>query len=309
MTPVPEIQYEQYQGARFAYVHWPAATEQTKGCVFIVHGFCEHTQLNHRFMDQLALLGYESFMFDQRGSGMTSPGKLRGITNERLVFDDVDHFLSKNLDRCKASGIPLFLFGHSMGGGIVLNYACHGTHRSRVAGFSTSAPLIKLHPDSQPNWIVLKVSPLLARWLPNVRIDTKLNLEGVSSDQTYRDFLVHDRPLSTPLIGSFRQIYDFLERGKALLDAQYVTKNFSKDKPVLIVHGTRDTVNDPAASQQFIDKMCPAPDRTLKLIKDARHSVLSLEQETFFQEALDCYSAWLDKHVAAAKAKASSSSL
>ncbi|QLQ78170.1 hypothetical protein HG537_0A04170 [Torulaspora globosa] len=299
-TPVPKIQYEEYNGARFAYVNWPAATEQTKGCVFIVHGFCEHIKLNHRLMDHLALMGYESFMFDQRGSGMTSPGKLRGITNEKLVFDDLDHFLLKNLERCAASATPVFLYGHSMGGGIVLNYACHGTHRGRVAGFSTTGPLIELHPSAKPMWITTKLSPLLARFLPNMRIDTKLNLDGISSDPDYRAFLQYDRPLSTPLIGSLRQIYDFLQRGKALLDDKYVQDHFVRDKPVLIIHGACDTINDPAASKRFIDHVCPATDRTLKLIEEARHSILSLEKDVFFNEAFNCFYAWLDQHVPAA---------
>lgn len=300
VTPIPQIEYEEFNGAKFAYVFWPTSPPSpVKARVLIVHGFCEHIQLNHRMMDNLALNGYESFMFDQRGSGMTSPGKLRGLTNETLVFQDLDHFISKNLKDTKSAGIPLFLFGHSMGGGIVLNYACHGTYKNDIAGFTSSAPLITLHPHSQPSWLVLKLSPLLARMLPNLRIDTKLDLEGVSSDAAYRDFLAHDKPLSTPLIGSLRQIYDFLQRGHALLEDRdgYVSNNFSKDKPVLIVHGTADTINDPKASQRFIEAVCPARDKHLELIPDARHSILSLEREEYFRPALDFLVEWLDKRL------------
>lgn len=46
--------------------------------------------------------------------------------------------------------------------------------------------------------------------LPNYRMDTKLKDEYITSDLEWRKFLLNE-PVS-PLLGSLKQIYDFLKR-------------------------------------------------------------------------------------------------
>lgn len=297
VTEIPEIQFEEFDGAKFAYIKWPSNTDVAKARVLIVHGFCEHCKLQYRLMDNLALNGFESFMFDQRGSGMTSPGKLRGMTDEHHTFKDLDHFVEKNSRECKDQGIPLILFGHSMGGAIVLNYAVHGKSRDKIDAYSCTGPLILLHPHSRPNRVTTLLAPLLAKCLPNHRIDTELDLEGITCDKRYRDFLVNDQPLSTPIVGSLRQIYDFLKRGESLYynRENSISDNFVKDKPVLVMHGQDDTINDPDASKHFVEKVCPATDKTLKLYPGARHSILSLETDATFSNVFNDYVEWLNR--------------
>lgn len=297
ITPIPSIQYEKFDGANFAYMTWPCSDAEVKGRILIVHGFNEHCSLQYRLMDNLSQNGYESFMFDQRGAGMTSPGKLKGLTDEYHTFNDLDHFIEKNLKECKQKKIPLILFGHSMGGAIVLSYACHGKYKHEIDAYTCTGPLIQLHPHSKPSMITQLLSPLLARFLPKVRIDTGLDLQGITSDIDYRNYLANDKPLSVPIIGSFKQIYDFLQRGDALYLNKdgYVTKNFVQDKPVLIMHGQMDTINDPDASKKFIE-ICPAKDKELKLYPGARHSILSLESDKYFKPIFADYVEWLDNH-------------
>ena len=113
------------------------------------------------------------------------------------------------------------------------------------------------------------IAPLLAKFLPRVRIDTGLDLKGITSDKAYRDFLGSD-PMSVPLYGSFRQIHDFMQRGAKLYknENNYIQKNFAKNKPVIIMHGQDDTINDPKGSEKFIQD-CPSDDKKLKLYPGA----------------------------------------
>ena len=305
-TPEPELQYEDFDGARFGYVEWPAqglpwggeaesGGARPRGRVLLVHGFGEYTRVQNRLMDHLAQHGYESLAFDQRGAGTTSPGKLKGRTDEQHTMGDLEHFVAKSLAECEPRDIPLFLWGHSMGGGIVLSYACRGRARHKVRGFAASGPLIALHAHSQPAAVTRAVAPLLAKWLPRTRIDTGLDLEGITSDREYRTAMAQDTQL-VPLYGTFRQIYDFLERGK-LLDRDggaYVRKNFPADAAVAVFHGADDTINDPAASQRFIER-CPATDKTLKLYKGMRHSIFSMESEDAVQQVFADFVQWLDQ--------------
>ncbi|KAL3234857.1 Monoglyceride lipase [Nakaseomyces bracarensis] len=294
-TTKPDLEYEEFEGAKFGYVLWKVAEGAPKARLLLVHGFGEYTTINSRLMDHLALAGYESFTFDQRGSGVTSPGKLKGLTNEYHTFKDLDHFIEKNLKEC--GNLPLYLWGHSMGGAIILNYACHGKYREKIAGYIASGPLIILHPHSKPNKLTEWISPMLAKCLGKHRIDTGLDLDGITADPRYREFLQNDKPMSIPMYGSFEQIYDFLERGKRLYNDTngLVSKKYPKDKPVLVQHGQGDTINDPKGSEKFIE-LCPSTDKTLKTYKNARHSILSLETDESFNLVFSDLKKWLDAH-------------
>ncbi|SMN18875.1 similar to Saccharomyces cerevisiae YKL094W YJU3 Monoglyceride lipase (MGL) [Maudiozyma saulgeensis] len=297
-TEEPPLQYEEFNGAKFGYMLWPSHIDPTKpkGRVFLVHGFGEYTRIQYRLMDYLSLQGFESFTFDQRGAGVTSPNKTKGITNESHTFKDLDFFLQKNLKETESMNIPLYLWGHSMGGGIILNYACQGQYKKQIAGYIGSGPLIVLHPHSAPNKITQFIAPVLANCLPNVCIDTGLDLDGITNDPEYKKFLAND-PMSVPLKGSFRQIQDFLKRGKKLYDNKenYIQRNYPIDIPIIIFHGEDDTINDPHGSEVFIEK-CPATDKTLRLLPGMKHSIFSLEKEPQVNAAFKELVTWLEEH-------------
>lgn len=293
-SAAPNTQYHEFNGAKFAYVLWPSNLKTddgnvvVKARVLIVHGFGEYTQIYYRLMDKLSQIGIETFMFDQRGSGETSPGKLKGLTDEFHTFNDLDHFIDLNLKEC-GDGKKLFLFGHSMGGGIILNYGCSGKYKQQIAGIVCTGPLIVLHPKTLPNRLTLLLAPLLASCLPTLRIDSGLNLDGVTSDRQYREFLRQD-PMSVPIYGTLRQIYDFMERGKKLYyDKPYVSQF---DRPVLILHGEDDTINDPNGSKKFFNEMCTFEEKQLKLYPKARHS-LCLETDRIFQTVFEDMTRWI----------------
>ncbi|CAI6637481.1 CBM_HP2_G0027010.mRNA.1.CDS.1 [Saccharomyces cerevisiae] len=103
--------------------------------------------------------------------------------------------------------------------------------------------------------------------------------------------------MSVPLYGSFRQIHDFMQRGAKLYknENNYIQKNFAEDKPVIIMHGQDDTINDPKGSEKFIQD-CPSADKELKLYPGARHSIFSLETDKVFNTVFNDMKQWLDKH-------------
>ncbi len=117
-----------------------------KGRIVWVHGFSEFSKVYVQLFDDLSHSGYEVFFFDQRGAGLTSPGKLKGITDDFHAFDDLDFFLKKNIDELEArENKKLFLMGHSMGGGISLNYGITGKYKDHLTGIAVSGPLVLLH--------------------------------------------------------------------------------------------------------------------------------------------------------------------
>lgn len=89
----------------------PSTGVSFRGKVLFNHGFCDDSESFNDIWPELSKIGFEVISFDQRGVGKTSPGKLFAITNERLVYEDLDRiieFVTKNYSD------KLFLAGHSM---------------------------------------------------------------------------------------------------------------------------------------------------------------------------------------------------
>lgn len=90
---------------------------QVKGIVQIAHGMCEHKERFIPFMEYLCKKGYVCVIHDHRGHGesVTSQADLgyfhtggwKGIVDDILIVNE--HI------RGLHPGIPVFLFGHSMG--------------------------------------------------------------------------------------------------------------------------------------------------------------------------------------------------
>jgi alpha-beta hydrolase superfamily lysophospholipase len=104
------------------YVKRPQGT--AKGVVHVSHGFAEHAGRYARFADALAASGFHVYAHDHRGHGLTkAPDASQGrfATNDGVekLLADMD-FVHDGILR-DHPGLPLILFGHSMGGIVALN--------------------------------------------------------------------------------------------------------------------------------------------------------------------------------------------
>ena len=277
----PEIEFVEHNGANFKTVTWKVPQSVSyKGKIIYVHGFAEESNVYTEFFDNLSQNGYEVFFFDQRGAGETSPGNLVGLTDEFHVFNDLDFFIKRNLDARPAanSNEKFFLLGHSMGGGIILNYGIRGKYLNDIRAIVASGPLIQLHPNTQPNIVLRTLQPVISKLLPNFKIDSKLNFDYITSNERWKNYIIeHDKKL----IESVRQFNDMFVRGDALLKPEYVAK-FKDDLPLLIVHGTNDNINDIKGSEQFF-KLVPNDlgNKHLEKIEKGRHSLFIENDELF----------------------------
>ena len=67
------------------------------------------------FFEQFANRGVSVFSYDQRGFGRTGQKTdTFGVTDMVKQLADMEFFLAKEEERLKGSGVPIFLFGHSM---------------------------------------------------------------------------------------------------------------------------------------------------------------------------------------------------
>lgn len=112
-------------GARLAYHHQSADTA-ARGIVLVCHGLAEHSRRYQTFAEALASRGYQVYAHDHRGHGeTTAPDSALGLFARKdgtaKVIADV--MAMRDLAVEREPGLPVILFGHSMGGLIALNVA------------------------------------------------------------------------------------------------------------------------------------------------------------------------------------------
>ncbi|MGR6430316.1 alpha/beta fold hydrolase [Rhizobium sp. PAMB 3174] len=112
-------------GARIAWRH-KAAAGAPLGVVLICHGLAEHSGRYASFADVLSDSGFHVYAHDHRGHGETrAPDAPIGRFAVRDGVDKViaDVIAMRDLAAARHPGLPVILFGHSMGGLISFNTA------------------------------------------------------------------------------------------------------------------------------------------------------------------------------------------
>jgi len=257
-------------------------TASPKGVVVIVHGYAEHSGRYEHVAAYLTGRGYAVEAFDLRGHGK-SPGRRAYVRSPDEYLDDVRAALDRA--RQRYPGLPVFLLGHSMGGGIVTLLVLR--EPKSVDGVILSAPSIRGR-RSVPR-IVQALLGLIGRFLPRVRLG-KLDSALVSRDPEVvarydGDPLVYRGGMATgtlrAMVAAGREIARDMER-------------FSL--PVLLVHGTEDGLTDPEGSRELFER-ASTPDKQLKLYTGLFHEIMNEPEQA---EVLSDIARWLDAHVAEA---------
>lgn len=239
------------------YLREWAPGKAPKAVILYVHGLGSHGgRLDHwakRFNEkQVAFVAC-----DQRGHGLAD-GKRGGTKHIRQLIGDVQTMSGEVHERFP--GIPLILYGHSLGGNIALNHAI-GTDEKPDGLIITSPWLRLVHPPSKALRIV---AGILNKTAPGFTLSNGLNADDISSDITeankYRDDpLVHDK-ISIGLFFSVEQ-----SGTQALDNAAGISC------PLLLMHGTGDRITSHEASSEFAANA--GNNVTLKLWEGARHEL------------------------------------
>lgn len=288
----PTTEYLPFDDLKILTVTWPAAANVPyKGKVIFVHGFHEESAIYTELFDKLSQDGYEVFFFGQRGAGETSPAADLGKTDEYHTFNDLDFVIKTNLDKRTDSTEKFVLMGHSMGGGICLNYGIRGKYKEHLRAIVVTGPLVTIHADTQPNVVLRALAPLISKLAPNYKIDTKLKYDQITSHEGWKNYI---KLKETKFYGTARQLFDLLARGEALLKKDYVAR-FDPDIALLLLHGTKDTINDPETSRKFFNLLSDNVDKKFVPVTGALHSLFN-ENDKIFAEVYAEVVEFLAKH-------------
>jgi acylglycerol lipase len=238
--------------------------------VIIVHGLGEHSGRYVHVGQYFAEAGFRTVAFDLRGHGR-SPGQPVFVKRYVELASDVDavvkHF----------SGGPVFLFGHSLGGQLVLWTAQH--FRLKVEGLVVSAAWLGLV-HAPPRWQVF-VARKLNGLIPGFRFPTGIDPERLSHDQAHLDSL-EDLGLSH----KFTTVRFYFEAANA---AAEISNTPVLEFPVLFAFGDADEVTSGRALEEYHARV-QAPSKTLKVYPGLRHE---LHNETERRQVLADYVEWM----------------
>ena len=205
--------------------------------VGIIHGLGEHGGRYMRLATSLANAGITAVAFDQQGHGR-SPENRGCIASYDSLLDDIQLFLGWM--RQAYPSRPLFLFGHSMGGNLVLNYALR--RDVLPMGVIASSPMIRAaHP---PSWVFERFARMLLRVAPNFCLRSKVDPRRLMDDPEEQDEFEADPLFHSSL--SLRLGAALLDSGRWALDhAEQLTV------PTLLTHGDKDYRTSHTASEEF----------------------------------------------------------
>lgn len=257
---------------------WHVQPGIPKGIVVLVHGFGEHSgrylsEVVPQLLDaHLAVIGY-----DHIGHGRSGGKRGHCPSYEALLF-----ILHQVILKAKSiyPDKPLFLYGHSMGGNLVLNYALRSTIDMR--GVIATSPYLRLafHP---PKWKMI-----LGKWMlklfPAITLSSGLDPGGISRipeevERYLADPLVHDKV--SPMFS-----FPVMEAGEWAIKHAHLLKT-----ETLLLHGTGDRIIDYKGTESFHEN---ATVTTLKLKDGAYHE---LHNDVCRDEVLLTITTWLKARI------------
>lgn len=240
MAEYSSLNWTSKDGIDFHGYH--GACANPKAVVALVHGVGEHSERYKHLGDFLTDNGYIFAAFDHRGHGQ-SGGKRGHTPAYSQMSEDVDQFLTKV--RAFYPSLPVFLYGHSMGGNIVLDYYTRHPNVD-LKGIITTGAFIKL--AFEPSAFVVGLGRFMRSILPGFTQSNQLVLEHISRSpavvEAYKnDPLVHNKvtaSLGIGMIEAAKKLYSF--KGKTKI-------------PMLIMHGGADKLTSPKGSKKFAENM------------------------------------------------------
>lgn len=216
---------------------WESEEKPAKAVICLVHGFGEHSSRYDHVARFFTDNDYAVIAYDHRGHGR-SGGKRGHFASYDEFMNDVDN-LVKQADTHFA-GLPKFIYGHSMGGNVVANYAIK--RNPKVAGIILSSPFFNT--AFQPPAIKLAAGRLMRNWIPTFSLPSGLDVNAISRDKEVVKKYSAD-PMVFDSISSKMGI-ELIEFG------QEAVQNASQLKlPTLLFLGTADQLTSFGESKKF----------------------------------------------------------
>jgi len=155
--------------------YWEA--KNTKAVVVLAHGMGEHSGRYKHVAKKLNEHDFSVVAFDHFGHGKTT-----GKRGHNPSFEAVLESIAVTVEKARAffPNTPVFLYGHSMGGNTVINYALKKT--THIQGIIATSPFLKL--AFEPPKIKLAIGKVLQKIAPSITMGNEINPNDISREKT-----------------------------------------------------------------------------------------------------------------------------
>ena len=217
---------EREKGSVLSCCSW--IPDEYRNIVLIVHGLGEHSGRYAKVAKALNDKGSAVFSFDLRGHGKSS-GNRGHIGSYRTAFADIEVVACRA--REIAGQLPLFIYGHSLGGGIVLGKRLTGD--TGCSGYIATSPWLELVKPPSP--IVSAIVRALKPIAPSLTVDSKLDADLLTSDKSVVDEYRNDPMVHGKI--SIGTAVDAMAYSELVLKSASVTRS-----RLLLAHGSNDGI-------------------------------------------------------------------
>jgi alpha-beta hydrolase superfamily lysophospholipase len=262
------------EGLAFRSRSWEP-DDELLGVLILVHGLGEHTGRYEPVGRHLAASGYALAGFDIRGHGL-SAGPRGHTPGYDSLLDDISAFVDQV--RLRFPHSPGFLYGHSLGGNLVLNFALR--RRPQLQGVIATSPWLRV--ALAPPRAKLVLAQVLNWVAPGFTQEWGLEAEDLSHDVETADAYDED-----PLVHGRISARLFVAASGAGRWALEHAEDFPL--PLLLMHGSADQVTSPEASGELASRA--GEKVTWRLWDGLFHE---LHNEVSRQEVLDFVIGWLN---------------
>lgn len=217
---------------KVAGYHWPI--EKPNHVVCLIHGIGEYAGRYERVASAMNEKNIAVVSMDLRGHGLTF-GKRGHCAPRREILKDIDDLITYAQEQYP--GVPLILYGHSMGGNITMDYRKRGSKNSELKGFIVSAPWVELvRKVSGALYVTVKS---LAKVMPQMTISSGVSEKDLGNKKNVGDYeanpLIHKRI-------SLECAVDGFITGEKMAAGTMEDNGGAKGIPMLLMHGTEDKI-------------------------------------------------------------------
>jgi len=273
-----EFKFRTFDGLQLFGQSWQPE-DQPRAVICLVHGMGEHSGRYAHVADALTQAGYVLFTFDIRGHGQ-SEGPRGHTPSYEALMQDISSLLE--VANKQFPQLSSFLYGHSLGGNLVLNYVI--SRQPKLKGVIATGPWLRL--SFEPPAFKIILGQMMNKIWPSFSQSSGLDTKALSHDpevvRAYEnDPLVHDHISARMFVGIYQS-------------GQWALEHASEfSLPLLLMHGGADKITSVKASSEFADKI--SENCNLKIWNGLYHEIHNEpEKEEFFKFLID----WLDKEVA-----------
>jgi alpha-beta hydrolase superfamily lysophospholipase len=207
------------------------------GVITIIHGLGEHIGRYNEWATRFTNKGYIVSGIDYRGHGKSEGIRGGGTYNE--ILEDLSALIEFNKTNFK--GLPVILYGHSLGGNFALNYYLNNPQQ--ISAIVVTAPWLQLvHPPTAFKQFLVSIAKSAIK---NLTVPNSLN-----PDDLTRIPEVNKAYATDPFVHNQIAVKLFTEieaHGTKIINSRH-----KFNIPILLMHGDADNITSHKSTELFI---------------------------------------------------------